>query len=1076
MVGGFDHIQVVLNDHHGVARVHQLLEHLNEPVHIVAVKAGGGLVQDIDGLARGALAELRGQLHPLGLAAGQLGGGLAQLHIAQAHLLQGFQAVIDPGQVLKEGHGLVYGHFQHFIDVLALVAHLQGLPVVALALTHLAGDVDVRQEVHFDLQKAVAGTGFAPAAPGIEGEPSRAIAPALGVGGGGKQLPNVVEKPGVGGGVRPGGAADGALVDVDDLVQILLALDPVVLARPGLGAVQVGPQLFKEDLVDQGGLAAAGHAGDTGEGTQREGYVDVAQVVLRGAHHLQVLSVALPALLGYGDLPPPGKVVGGKGVFAGHDLLRGAAGHDLAPVDARSGADVHNIVRRAHGVLVVLHHQQGVAQVPQVLHGLQQHVVVPLVKADGGLVQDIEHSHEGGADLSGQTDTLALAAGQGPRLPAEGQVLKAHGAQEAQAVFDLLQNPLGNHGLGGIELQLVNKRQCFVHTLAAVGVDVQPAHGDGQGLLLQALALTGGTGALGHALLQLPLHGVGLGLPVAPLQIVDNALKGLVQGTLAPGLVVVEGELLPIGAVQNDVQHLFGQILDGGVQLEFILFGQGVKVHPGDAIGLDVVPARGSDGPLHNGQILVGDNHVRVNLHLGAQTHTGGAGAEGVIEGEHPGRQLLNGHAAVLTGVVLGEEDVPVLPHDVDDHQAAGQVGGHLHTVGEAAVDVLPDDQAVHHDLDIVFFVLLQLDLLAEIIGDAVHPAADIARLPGILKDLGVLALLPPDHRSHHLDAGSLGQGQDLVDNLVDGLLLDLLAADGTVGRAHPGPQQTEIVVNLRHGAHGGTGVFAGGLLVDGDGGRKAVNIIHIGLLHLAQEHPGIGGERLHIPPLALGIDGIEGQGGLARSGQAGEHHQFIPGNGHINIFQVVHPGAFYINVTVHWAFSFSDGQIRGGRSHQGNEVSGSQLHLVADLPCGNGDGVDDLRRLMKDGGVLLFHAHRGTAPVDIAGEGEQLLLVEHGNGLLPHCLCRLLQVQTVPHGDVKNIEGIGGPPGHQSFEHALRVLAQRPGHSHAVHGHALLMGVGVGGVGDPLLFQNAHHIGFFVFLLGHRFTCLLTQ
>jgi hypothetical protein len=39
------------------------------------------------------------------------------------------------------------------------------------------------------------------------------------------------------------------------------------------------------------------------------------------------------------------------------------------------------------------------------------------------------------------------------------------------------------------------------------------------------------------------------------------------------------------------------------------------------------------------------------------------------------------------------------------------------------------------------------------------------------------------------------------------------------VGRAHPRPQQTQIVVDLRHRAHGGAGVFGGGLLVDGDGG-----------------------------------------------------------------------------------------------------------------------------------------------------------------------------------------------------------------------------------------------------------------
>ena len=60
MVGSLDHVQVVLDDHHRVAHVHQLLEHLNELVHVGGVQAGGGLVQDIDGLAGGALGQLGG--------------------------------------------------------------------------------------------------------------------------------------------------------------------------------------------------------------------------------------------------------------------------------------------------------------------------------------------------------------------------------------------------------------------------------------------------------------------------------------------------------------------------------------------------------------------------------------------------------------------------------------------------------------------------------------------------------------------------------------------------------------------------------------------------------------------------------------------------------------------------------------------------------------------------------------------------------------------------------------------------------------------------------------------------------
>ncbi len=79
MVGALDDVQVVLDDDDRVARIHQLLQHLDQAVHIRNVQAGGGLVEDIDRLAGAAAGQLGGQLDTLRLAAGQGGGALAQL-------------------------------------------------------------------------------------------------------------------------------------------------------------------------------------------------------------------------------------------------------------------------------------------------------------------------------------------------------------------------------------------------------------------------------------------------------------------------------------------------------------------------------------------------------------------------------------------------------------------------------------------------------------------------------------------------------------------------------------------------------------------------------------------------------------------------------------------------------------------------------------------------------------------------------------------------------------------------------------------------------------------------------------
>ena len=114
---------------------------------------------------------------------------------------------------------------------LALEQDFQRLAVVALALADVAGDVDVGQEVHLDLDDAVALAGLAAAALDVEGEAPGLVAARLGFGQAGEPFADRRERAGIGRGVRARRAADRRLVDVDDLVDMLQPLDAVVRAR-----------------------------------------------------------------------------------------------------------------------------------------------------------------------------------------------------------------------------------------------------------------------------------------------------------------------------------------------------------------------------------------------------------------------------------------------------------------------------------------------------------------------------------------------------------------------------------------------------------------------------------------------------------------------------------------------------------------------------------------------------------------------------------------------------------------------------------------------------------------------------
>ena len=170
----------------------------------------------------------------------------------------------------------------------------------------------------------------------------------------------------------------------------------------------------------------------------------------------------------------------------------------------------------------------------------------------------------------------------------------------------------------------------------------------------------------------------------------------------------------------------------------------------------------------------------------------------------------------------------------------------------------------------------------------AVHPGPGEPLGLQLAQQFGVLALAPADHRREHLEPGALVEFEHPVHDLLRGLPGDRPAADRAVRLAHPRVQQPQVVVDLGDRADGGPRVAAGRLLVDRHRRGQPVDEVHVGLVHLAEELPGVRGQRLDVPALALGEDRVEGQAGLARAGQPGEHDQGVPGQVERHVLEVV--------------------------------------------------------------------------------------------------------------------------------------------------------------------------------------------
>ena len=220
-VGVADDVEVVLDDDDGVAEVGEAMEDVEELADVVEVEAGGGLVEEVEGAAGLALGELAGELHALGFAAGERGGGLAEVDVAEADVDEGLELGVDGGDVLEDGDGVFDGEVEDVGDGVAVELDRERLLVVAAAVADFAEDVDVGEEVHLDAALAFALAGFAAAALDVEGEAAGLVAALAGFGEHGEEVADGGEDAGVGGGVGARGAADGRLVDLDDFVDLV---------------------------------------------------------------------------------------------------------------------------------------------------------------------------------------------------------------------------------------------------------------------------------------------------------------------------------------------------------------------------------------------------------------------------------------------------------------------------------------------------------------------------------------------------------------------------------------------------------------------------------------------------------------------------------------------------------------------------------------------------------------------------------------------------------------------------------------------------------------------------------------
>lgn len=86
------------------------------------------------------------------------------------------------------------------------------------------------------------------------------------------------------------------------------------------------------------------------------------------------------------------------------------------------------------------------------------------------------------------------------------------------------------------------------------------------------------------------------------------------------------------------------------------------------------------------------------------------------------------------------------------------------------------------------------------------------------------------------------------------------------------------------------------GPLFQGYGRRQTLDFFHVGLVHLGQKLPRVGGKGLNVAALSFCVNDIERQSGFTRSGRTADNHELIAGNIQADVAQIVLAGMFDVD------------------------------------------------------------------------------------------------------------------------------------------------------------------------------------
>ena len=160
------------------------------------------------------------------------------------------------------------------------------------------------------------------------------------------------------------------------------------------------------------------------------------------------------------------------------------------------------------------------------------------------------------------------------------------------------------------------------------------------------------------------------------------------------------------------------------------------------------------------------------------------------------------------------------------------------------------------------------------------------------LRDLGMVAFFPADEGGEDFDRAFLQFGADRVFDGGNGLLFHGHLAIGAIDGTQLRVEESDEIPEFGDGGDGGFAAALRDALLDGYGGRQALEAVDFGFLKLLRELARVGGHGVEETALAFGEKDVEGEGGFPGTGQAGDDDELVARDIDGDVLEVVVAGA----------------------------------------------------------------------------------------------------------------------------------------------------------------------------------------